>query len=127
MGLFSQACAATDICGGKDVMGPYAIDDESAWMNEAVAITPSGSILMGTYDGYGTVDGFHGAIGLDGNVVFHRACWELSGKPTDHDPDLVRGGDTFSVGADPDFRMSVQGHFVPDGYLIPDPRLAVTT
>lgn len=119
MGFFSQACAATDICGGKDILSDYAAPPEFRWMTDAVVITPNGSLIKGNYDGYGTVDGHIDAIGMSGNAVWHRACWELSDSPTDFDPDMVRDGDTNADG------FSVQGFFFTDDYLIPDPRKQV--
>jgi hypothetical protein len=108
VGFFSQACAAKTICGGKDILAPYNIPDGAEWMNDAVVITPDGDRISGDYDGYGTVDGTEYAIG-EGNTVFHKACWELTGRPTVHTPGASGHDET-------------QGFFYDPDYVLPDPR-----
>ncbi|OBG21640.1 hypothetical protein A5768_26435 [Mycolicibacterium fortuitum] len=49
-------------------------------MTDVVAITTNGSIIKGSYDGYGNIDQFEGAI-IEA-TVWHHACWKASGQPT---------------------------------------------
>jgi hypothetical protein len=109
MGMYSQRCQG--ICGGREIFAAALAEPTEEWMTHAVVITPSGSILRGTYDGYGRVDGREDAIGVDNNTVYHEACWELAGKPTAH------------VGASRGHAFMQGGIFeLPDGYAVPDPR-----
>lgn len=106
MGFFSQNCHRC----GHPALSIFAADRINAWMVDVVVVTPNGSILKGDYDGYGRVDG-RDAIGLDGNTVWHEACWEVAGSPTDY-----RG---------PSPHSDDQGWFFDDGaHSIPDPRKA---
>ncbi len=87
MGFFSQDCREC----GESVISPYDMPAGMEWQNEAVAITPHGSVLIGPYDGYGRIeyapnidmDDDRFDIGED-NTVFHRWCWEQAGKPTEY-------------------------------------------
>lgn len=108
MGFFSQECHG---CGAS-IISEYAATPNNAWMSDAVAITPTGNIHTGTYDGYGRIDGAEYAIG-ERNTVWHKACWEIAGKPTEY------------AGASPNAQD--QGYFFDDDdpkYDRPDPRLA---
>jgi hypothetical protein len=75
--MFSWDC---DHCG-HPLICHLNIQENNAWMHDAVALLPNGSMLMGEYDGYGRVAGAE--IHLDGEPqVFHKICWEKVGKPT---------------------------------------------
>jgi hypothetical protein len=50
------------------------------WFTEVVILRPNGSRFIGTYDGYGRVDELE-LIDLGDFELFHRECWERSGKP----------------------------------------------
>lgn len=110
MGFFSQDC---DGCG-HPALSEDATEAVNEWMNDVVVITPHGSVIRGSYDGYGTLTEPSGAeheyaVG-DGNTVWHTACWEKAGEPTD-----FRGSSR---------RSQDQGWFFGDGeHSIPDPRL----
>lgn len=79
MGFFSQDC---EECG-ESIISPYDIPQGLEWQNEAVCITPRGSVICGPYDGYGRVDDHEYAIEAT-NTVYHRFCWERAGKPTEY-------------------------------------------
>jgi hypothetical protein len=107
-GFFSQDCAGC----GHPLVCDQAIDGEGAWMNEGVAVSRSGVLHAGAYDGYGHLgsgfDGGEQVVGGDA-TVWHRACWEVSGKPCEY-----RGT---SEGSED------QGWFFTDGdHDLPDPR-----
>ncbi len=114
MGLFSWDCRG---CGHPmlhDMGVTHAIND---WMNDVVVINPDGSKLEGSYDGYGRFDGVEYDFALidwdhlpAGNpCVWHRACWEVAGKPDEYKP---------SSSSDD------QGHFfVAGAHDMADPRL----
>lgn len=107
MGFFSQECHG---CGAS-ILNPYSCNDINSWMTEAVAITRQGNIHTGTYDGYGRIDGAEYAIG-EYNTVWHKACWEVAGKPLDYKGQSKHAQD--------------QGYFFDDDepkYCKTDPRL----
>lgn len=55
-------------------------------MNEAVALTSSGSRVIGKYDSYGNLGGME-LVDYEGEVaVYHKACWELKGRPEFTEP-----------------------------------------
>lgn len=76
MGFFSDNCKHCT----HPILCAHATQDKNGWMNEGVAITSRGSVLIGSYDGYGNLDGAE-AIGFADNTVYHEACWEVLGKP----------------------------------------------
>lgn len=78
MGFFSSQC---ENCG-HPLLCPAATNSTNTWMTDVVAITPNGSVIRGTYDGYGRIDQFEGAI-IDA-TVWHQACWTAKGQPTDY-------------------------------------------
>lgn len=115
MGFFSQDCEGC----GHPALSEQATEAVNDWMNDVVAITPHGSVVRGSYDGYGTLrepgsDIEHEfAVGA-GNTVWHTACWEEAGHPT-----FFRGESR---------RSQDQGWFFGDGeHSIPDPRLGQDT
>lgn len=74
MGFFSWKC---NHCH-KEILAPYP---HTKW-SEVVVLTQGGSILMGTYDGYGRVDSMDV---LDACPQFyHSHCWDEAGKPLEH-------------------------------------------
>jgi len=81
MGMFSWNCLA---CGFSLRECRHCSEDN--WMGNAVVLTPGGSILKGGYDGYGQVGGdYNLGHQIDRKFsVYHRACWELVGKPTEY-------------------------------------------
>lgn len=78
MGLFSSNCNGC----GHPLLSPQATNGINSWMQNAVVITPNGSILKGTYDGYGRVDG-NGEDQFGESTVWHDACWKHAGSPTE--------------------------------------------
>jgi hypothetical protein len=79
MGFFSQDCKAC----GHPALSTMATNERNRWMNEVVVIKANGSLHAGSYDGYGRVDGGEHVIGEDA-TVWHRACWEVAGRPLDY-------------------------------------------
>jgi hypothetical protein len=79
--MFSWNCLA---CGFSLRECRHCSEDN--WMCNAVVLTPGGSILKGGYDGYGQVGGdYNLGHQIDREFsVYHRACWELVGKPTEY-------------------------------------------
>ncbi len=76
MGFFSWNCTRC----GHSVMNPYVVDKETAWKNEVVALFKDGTVLKGSYDGYGRVDGHD--IPYDVEVdIQHKRCWEKNKSP----------------------------------------------
>jgi hypothetical protein len=45
-----------------------------------VAIFPDGSLVTGTYDGYGRLNDHDQAVGFD-TTVWHDDCWQAAGQP----------------------------------------------
>lgn len=80
MGFYSQDCHR---CGHPLLSRHACTKNVNEWMTQAVSISESGNLHTGEYDGYGRIDGAEDAVG-SGGTVFHRACWELAGKPTEH-------------------------------------------
>uniref|UniRef100_A0A5Q5BTP4 Uncharacterized protein n=2 Tax=unclassified Mycobacterium TaxID=2642494 RepID=A0A5Q5BTP4_MYCSS len=78
MGFFSSACEGC----GHPLLSVAATEDINRWMNLGVAITPGGSILQGSYDGYGNLDAFEAVVG--DATVWHQACWKVAGAPMDY-------------------------------------------
>lgn len=76
MGMFSWDCNA---CG-------FAMRDcrgcaEDGWMGHAVCLTPDGSRVVGHYDHYGNLGGYNLVDQIGKFAIYHKACWELAGKP----------------------------------------------
>jgi hypothetical protein len=109
MGLFSWECKRCS----HPLLWDRATDDDgtNTWMSHAVALFPNGSVLVGDYDGYGRIGGAEiGELG-DEAETYHKACWEVAGKPT-----------TFTEASR---SAQDQGWFFEDGeHSMADPRLA---
>lgn len=114
MGFFSEDCKRC----GHPALSAMATNDVNAWMNEIVAIWPNDDLTLGSYDGYGGVNDVEYVIGAEaeygqGNTIYHRACWEVVGKPTRY------GG--------PCRRSADQGWFFDTGaHDLADPRLTTS-
>jgi hypothetical protein len=84
VGFYSAKCEGCS----HPLLCLQATGDINAWMIQAVAITPDGSLLKGEYDGYGSLHSPSGAEFSDAvghiTTVWHRACWEAAGKPDDY-------------------------------------------
>jgi hypothetical protein len=104
MGFFSKLCESC----GHSLLSIYAANDINQWMTTVVAVLKNGSVIHGKYDGYGRIDDFDVIADHDA-TVWHRACWEVAGKPTDY-----RGNSTWA---------DDQGYFFSDEHDVPDPRL----
>ena len=86
MGFFSSGCQGCHHSirhRGACQRGPGG---DSLWMAKIVCVMAGGSIVKDSYDGYG-----HGAatgatvisFPMRSKTVWHLACWNLSGNPTD--------------------------------------------
>jgi hypothetical protein len=102
MGFFSALC---DVCD-HPILNPYSVNEINGWMMEAVSISEGGDIHVGLYDGYGRIDEAD-AVGF-GQTVYHKACWELLGKPLGFYGESAYAPD--------------QGYFFDDEHDVPDPR-----
>jgi len=93
MGFFSWDCREC----GHPMLSQWSINNTNNWMQHVVVIDSSGVVLKGIYDGYGRVvpisdestAGYRINNGLlDGGYqdpeCWHRACWEIAGKPTEY-------------------------------------------
>lgn len=105
MGLWSWCCKGC----GNSILCAGATNEINAWMNRAVAITPDESILRGSYDGYGRLNGREIDPNGDHEVaLWHESCWILAGKPTEYQ--------------EPSKSAKDQGYFFDDeDYPNPDP------
>ena len=69
-----------------------ATNERNSWMNDVVVIESDGSVLRGSYDVYGSVNGreIGGYEFTDNSTMvkspecYHRKCWEASGRPVDY-------------------------------------------
>ena len=125
MGFFSAECRGCD----HSAISIYAANGTNDWMMNLTVITPDNLIVQGTYDGYGRLDEptlytdpSHSPSpadalepgqarakidtiaedALDGNEVWHTACWQHSGSPTVFTAVSLHAGDQgyFFDGAD---------------------------
>lgn len=109
MGFYSAKCLGCS----HPILCLNATDPINTWMSQAVAVTADGSLLKGEYDGYGALHSpsgseFPDAVG-HGTSVWHRACWEVAGKPDDYRGSSPRAED--------------QGWFFADGaHDLPEPK-----
>lgn len=93
MGFFSWDCRGC----GHPMLSKWAANHTNSWMRDAVAVEYDGDIVKGEYDGYGMVGNHKLKYGpwvdhstcLNEPGCWHRACWELAGRPTDYKPSLM--------------------------------------
>lgn len=78
VGFFSSDCEGCE----HPLLSMAATDPINTWMNNAVAITPNGSLLKGSYDGYGRLNDRDADLGTA--TVWHEACWRRAGSPTEY-------------------------------------------
>lgn len=76
MGMFSWDCLA---CGFslRDCRGC----SEKNWMAHGVCVTPDGSRVIGFYNSYGQLGEYNLVDQIGKFGIYHKACWELLGKP----------------------------------------------
>jgi len=79
MGFFSWQCKGCD----HSIKSPYSLPEGWEYMNEAVLLEPSGSIIMGMYDGYGRIGPGEYEVNWETGdpEMWHKKCWENAGKP----------------------------------------------
>jgi len=78
MGFFSWNCSGC----GHSLLSAHATSEHNQWMTDIVVLTKDGSVIKGEYDGYGRCDDME-FWSSDEPEVYHKACWELVGKPTE--------------------------------------------
>ena len=120
MGFFSWKCKSENC--NCSILSGYATEDTNDWMRFAVVVAPSGEVFRGEYDGYGRLrplgDDFSPTVDVDDrDDIYHEACWELAGSPTDN-----RGGSEHA----PDQGYFIDDFVYNDEYLRPDPRLTTS-
>jgi hypothetical protein len=85
------------------MLSEYATNHINNWMRDVVVVEHDGNIVKGEYDGYGRVffnGGWEGhelkygpwvdnSTCLNEPGCWHKACWELAGKPTDYEPSAM--------------------------------------
>ena len=108
MGFFSEDCRRC----GHPALSALFTNGVNAWMNEVVAIWPNDDLTVGIYDGYGRVNDIEYVIGAEveygqGNTIYHRACWEMAGKP-------MRYGGSCRRSADQGWLFDAGAHDLPD-------------
>lgn len=98
MGFFSWNCP----CCSHSARSAHATNRTSAWMSKVVVCFKNGDRLSGEYDGYGRIgdmDDDHSIADRDGTfTLYHRACWELAGKPGFTKPSTSARDQGFFVG-----------------------------
>jgi hypothetical protein len=85
MGFFSWNCKKCD----HSIKAPHSIPTGWNYMNEAVWVREEEDPVLGTYDGYGQITTlrFNPAEDETQDItwvepeLWHRVCWENSGKP----------------------------------------------
>ena len=100
MGMFSWKCPHCD----RGILESGSTDTGiNEWMNKTVVLLENGSIIKGSYDGYGGVGGMKVSDFMYGKTVMaHDACWRVAGKPdleeyeegSQHDPDQGWGNES---------------------------------
>jgi len=77
MGMFSWNCLA---CGFS--LRECKNCSVDSWMAQGVALSPNGTRVIGWYNSYGQLgDTYNLADQMGDFSVYHKACWELVGKP----------------------------------------------
>lgn len=84
MGFFSYECNGC----GHPLLSNHVTNKVNEWMEEGTVIFTDGTIAHGIYDGYGRLEGvetniFGGTYDYDNVCVWHSACWEHAGSPTE--------------------------------------------
>jgi|ETNvirnome_2_300_1030623.scaffolds.fasta_scaffold04357_9 hypothetical protein len=106
MGFFSWDCRGCE----HPMLSEWSINKINYWMQSVVAIESKGAVREGFYDGYGGVvpyNKFHTRMGVPEDRInnsilddgyqdpecWHRACWEIAGKPTEYTEPSTYSGD----------------------------------
>lgn len=107
MGFFSADCKGC----GHSVRHSGSTNSTSAWMVQAVVLSPNGDRVSGAYNGYGSVGRNEDdeGDGLRGKEVWHQACYQLAGSPK------------FTKASRSAYD---QGHFTGDNYDPTEPKTA---
>lgn len=79
MGFFSWDCKA---CGHPALSHGATDAGINDWMEDVVVLSKDGSRNFGEYDGYGCAGSYdYNENGNGEPCLYHRACWEVAGKP----------------------------------------------
>tara|TARA_S200002703_G_C3781584_1_gene240830 strand:- start:765 stop:1058 length:294 start_codon:yes stop_codon:yes gene_type:complete len=76
MGFFSWNCKGC----GESIKAPCDIPKTMMWQNYCVVLLPNGSVIIGSYDGYGRVEGWEYEDGE--HEMWHKQCWHSADKPS---------------------------------------------
>jgi len=77
MGFFSWKCKKCD----HSIKSPYELPTGWEYMNEVVMLSEGNEPIIGEYDGYGRIDDRDVGMVDDDPELWHKKCWENSGKP----------------------------------------------
>ena len=91
MGFFSWNCKG---CGAS-IKAPYNVPEGWEFMNEAVLLEFKGSLIMGSYDGYGNIGEHEISYDPLEPELWHKKCWEEAGKPEYTGPSRYAGDQGF--------------------------------
>ncbi len=80
MGVFSWNCHSC----GLSILNNMV--DEGETYSQATVIFPDGSIIHGSYNGYGRIGGrqLNDCITGDNGTFYHTACWKGDGSPLEY-------------------------------------------
>jgi len=94
VGVFSWNCKSCE----RSILN-HMIDMDGVYC-QATVIFPDGSIIHGSYDGYGRIGGrqLNDCLTGDNGTFYHTSCWRGEGSPLDY--------------AGPSDPAEDQGHFV---------------
>lgn len=77
MGFFSWKCKGCS----ESIKAPYGLPKVWDFMNEAVLLESKGSVIHGSYDGYGNVGNYEISYDPLDPELWHKKCWDKAGKP----------------------------------------------
>lgn len=86
MGFFSFDCKKC----GHPLLSHWVTNRVNKWMESGVAVVANGSVIKGTYDGYGCLGGLRIDEGIGWTIgdkpfdvpdCYHHACWVKAGHP----------------------------------------------
>jgi hypothetical protein len=78
MGFFSWNCKGC----GHPMLCSEAVLDKNKWMNDVVVLCKDGTVMRGSYDGYGRVN--EREIDDCSPECYHQHCWDKAGRPIEY-------------------------------------------
>lgn len=121
MGFFSSDCEGC----GHPLLAAHVTNSINHWMNYGVAIHPNGTIVTGSYDGYGSLvdenEEEQQAAGWESGItVWHQACWQVAGRPPENRGESRSAADQGYFFDDPD-------HDMTEPAWVPEPAVQAAT